>query len=361
MADTDDKQQTFDFDKAARSKLIDQLEGIMPRSVQRSEKVVVNSRRTLIPVLHQIADPMNAADEWSYPGIERIRKRVGCGERMVSHAIAIWERLEVLTVERRHTFVDGKPRTMNCYRIDWRLLFDLSGFSRIEAMEWFELACKPPDRSASNDDQSASNDDQSATTADRSATRLRTNPFESKEIQLKESIGANGFFKIDIFELASPERVQDLWARNCDWHPQHYKHDEETRRRFFAFCRHTYRKRDAKTIEDPIALFSYLIKQGPSAFQFDDEHDMSWAKQAIAELDGVVLVGSASHQAAAVDVEWNAEDEQRRKHVQAQAAVMAHLDQLGQLDNLTEAQQQLLRDRPLDVLRQLNQMRRRSG
>jgi len=145
--------------------------------------------------------------------------------------------------------------------------------------------------------------------------------------QVKNSINEseNGFFKIDVSELNNPSRVQELWFLNCGWHPQHYQGDEETRRRFFAFCHQTYRSRNAGSIDDAVALFSSRVKQGSASFWFDDDHDMEWAKRVIAELDGVVLVGSAEHRGTGVDDDFDREERERLQRLRLQGEIMESL------------------------------------
>jgi hypothetical protein len=188
---------------------------------------------------------------------------------------------------------------------------------------------------------------------DRSTWRCLTGQQLATKIkgrEIKDSIEGDGILEnrekvvdaaISITErqqLADPECVQQLWLLTLRTYPQLFANNEFCRLRFFAWAAHCWKHWAA--LQNPAGFFVSLLRKGRDALamQINDASDIPQAKRMLAELEGQVLVGSAQHQATALDADWHQDADQRRQELQRQAAALAALAERTEFSELTTEQ-----------------------
>lgn len=176
-------------------------------------------------------------------------------------------------------------------------------------------------------------------------TGQQLTPKYTRKNPIEESIKKkDGFLKIDSRkQLTDPAFVEQLWQLTLKANPGLYADTEFDRLRFFALAVHFAARWEQ--FKSPAGLFVTIARQGRAAIaeQINDTHDTPKAKRMLAELDGITLVGSADHQATALDDEWAGDDERHRQAMQRQAADLAALTDGQDFAALTPAQLEAIR------------------
>lgn len=340
-------QQEFAFKE--RDELIGDM--CLPKVLETADGTV--SHQVVRFVLFRLNQYLGNKSE-TFVGKRKISEETGYGISTISRALEALESKGLITKVVKKS--EQSSTVCTHFSVDWYQVGKLG--KKVKHPELVEPERSPmegdrspmePERSPIQNERSPMEGDQSPTYGVRPLDHGLDQDLDTIDHDGSDGASKNGLVDglpetIEPKWLDSPKIVETLWqdVKRANALPD----TDLWRRLFFAAC-HAVRR--VKSIERPGAVLRYRLGQcrlkkfNSEELRIDAGRDEAWAKQAISEVDGIVLVGTKEHKPSVAIPEPPRIDQQRQVYA---LNLLTALEAKGYRESLTELDIEQIRGDP---------------